>query len=400
MNTPVRSRPRHRLGPLRARAGPDQPRPRANGRHLGRVDPCRAPGSASGASPPPTRRPRRWRPSPGLRAIRTAGIDPDEIDLILAGHADARLLDAVDRGPGQGGDRQHPGRGDGRLGGVLRVRLRLRDRPGLHHERPGQARPGHRRRAADPVPRLHRPQHLHPVRRRRRRGRPVRVGRAGRQPGHRDDDRAAGRVHDLAAGRRCEEPALGRDDRPRRALHPDGRQGDLPVRHADAGLDRARLDPSAPGCDRATSPCSSRTRRTSGSSRPWPRASTCRWTGCSSTSTGTATPRPRRCRSPWPRRSTRAGSRSATGSSWWPSVPASPQARSRSSGPPIPPAASPATPRSGPRTFTSGCPVDWDSVDPIPEALAELMRRPGPVDVPLDDVVPGEPEHAHREVHA
>ncbi|MEX1169813.1 MAG: beta-ketoacyl-ACP synthase III, partial [Chloroflexota bacterium] len=34
-------------------------------------------------------------------------------------------------------------------------------------------------------------------------------------------------------------------------------------------------------------------------------------------------------------------------------------------------------------------PVDWDSVDPIPEALAELMRRPGPVDVPLDDVAPG-----------
>jgi len=39
-------------------------------------------------------------------------------------------------------------------------------------------------------------------------------------------------------------------------------------------------------------------------------------------------------------------------------------------------------------------PVDWDSVDPIPEALAELMRRPGTVDVPLDDVVPGEPEPA------
>ena len=45
-------------------------------------------------------------------------------------------------------------------------------------------------------------------------------------------------------------------------------------------------------------------------------------------------------------------------------------------------------------------PVDWDSVDPIPEALAELMRRPGPVDVPLDDVVPGEPEPAQTEVHA
>jgi 3-oxoacyl-[acyl-carrier-protein] synthase-3 len=45
-------------------------------------------------------------------------------------------------------------------------------------------------------------------------------------------------------------------------------------------------------------------------------------------------------------------------------------------------------------------PVDWDSVDPIPDALAELMKRPGSVDVPLDDVAPGEPESVHREVHA
>ena len=43
-------------------------------------------------------------------------------------------------------------------------------------------------------------------------------------------------------------------------------------------------------------------------------------------------------------------------------------------------------------------PVDWDSVDPIPAALAELMNRPGPVDVPLDDVAPGEPEHARQPV--
>jgi 3-oxoacyl-[acyl-carrier-protein] synthase-3 len=43
-------------------------------------------------------------------------------------------------------------------------------------------------------------------------------------------------------------------------------------------------------------------------------------------------------------------------------------------------------------------PVDWDSVDPIPTALAELMAQPGPVDVPLDDVVPGEPEHVHEPV--
>jgi 3-oxoacyl-[acyl-carrier-protein] synthase-3 len=43
-------------------------------------------------------------------------------------------------------------------------------------------------------------------------------------------------------------------------------------------------------------------------------------------------------------------------------------------------------------------PVDWDSVDPIPEALADIMNRPGPIDVPLDDVVPGEPEHARQPV--
>ncbi|HSL97931.1 MAG TPA: beta-ketoacyl-ACP synthase III [Candidatus Deferrimicrobiaceae bacterium] len=49
-----------------------------------------------------------------------------------------------------------------------------------------------------------------------------------------------------------------------------------------------------------------------------------------------------------------------------------------------------------PRDVRVRLPIDWDSVDPIPPALAELMARPGPVDVPLDDVVPGEPEPAHR----
>ena len=45
-------------------------------------------------------------------------------------------------------------------------------------------------------------------------------------------------------------------------------------------------------------------------------------------------------------------------------------------------------------------PQDWDAVDPIPPALAELMARPDPLNIPLDDVVPGEPEPAAREVHA
>ena len=50
-----------------------------------------------------------------------------------------------------------------------------------------------------------------------------------------------------------------------------------------------------------------------------------------------------------------------------------------------------------PEDVSVRAPVDWDSVDPIPDALAELMARPGGVDVP-DDVVPGEPEHARQPV--
>jgi hypothetical protein len=45
-------------------------------------------------------------------------------------------------------------------------------------------------------------------------------------------------------------------------------------------------------------------------------------------------------------------------------------------------------------------PLDWDSVDPIPEALAEILARPLPGHMDLSDVVPGEPEHAHHANHA
>lgn len=43
-------------------------------------------------------------------------------------------------------------------------------------------------------------------------------------------------------------------------------------------------------------------------------------------------------------------------------------------------------------------PVDWDSVDPIPPELAEVMRRPLPVDLDLSDVAPGEPKRVHQPV--
>jgi len=42
-------------------------------------------------------------------------------------------------------------------------------------------------------------------------------------------------------------------------------------------------------------------------------------------------------------------------------------------------------------------PLDWASVDPIPPRLAAVLDDPSGPQVPLDDVVPGEPEHAHRE---
>ncbi len=39
-------------------------------------------------------------------------------------------------------------------------------------------------------------------------------------------------------------------------------------------------------------------------------------------------------------------------------------------------------------------PQDWNSSDPIPPALAEIMARPDPLRIPLDDVVPDEPAPA------
>ncbi len=50
----------------------------------------------------------------------------------------------------------------------------------------------------------------------------------------------------------------------------------------------------------------------------------------------------------------------------------------------------------GPEDVTVRLPVNWDSVDPTPAALAEVLARPvvPGVELDLSDVVPGEPEHA------
>jgi len=47
-----------------------------------------------------------------------------------------------------------------------------------------------------------------------------------------------------------------------------------------------------------------------------------------------------------------------------------------------------------PSTVHVRLPQDWDAFDPIPPALAEIMARPDPLNIPLDDVVPDEPVHA------
>lgn len=45
-------------------------------------------------------------------------------------------------------------------------------------------------------------------------------------------------------------------------------------------------------------------------------------------------------------------------------------------------------------------PLDWASVDPMPPRLAEVLADPSGPPVPLDDVVPGDPEPAHLEERA
>ena len=188
-------------------------------------------------------------------------------------------------------------------------------------------------------------------------------GRSGRRPRHRAHDRAAGCLHDLAASRRGQEPIVVGDSRTRRALRPDGGPGDLQVRHADARLDRAGpirhagLDPS--DIDR-----SSRTRPTSGSSRPSPRASTCRWIGCSSTSTRYGNTSAASVPIALAEAVTPVGSIGdrivivAFGAGFTSGAVAS-------SGLPTRPGRSPARPAVQPAECPVRLPVDWDSVDPI-----------------------------------
>jgi 3-oxoacyl-[acyl-carrier-protein] synthase-3 len=48
-----------------------------------------------------------------------------------------------------------------------------------------------------------------------------------------------------------------------------------------------------------------------------------------------------------------------------------------------------------PEDITIRPPLNWDSVDPMNPKLAQFLAQPGPVELDLDSVVPGEPESAH-----
>ena len=169
-------------------------------------------------------------------------------------------------------------------------------------------------------------------------------------------------------------PVSRRDARPRRALRAHGRQGDVSLCDQDHGHDRARRPSSVPAGSPRRSTCSSRTRPTCASSSRSPRASTCRWTRCSSTSIATATRPRRRCGIALAEAvdsgRIKVGDKIvlvAFGAGLTSAV------ASRSSGRPIP---------CGQRALSGGArrqraePIDWASVDPIPERLRSPRAGP------------------------
>ena len=107
-----------------------------------------------------------------------------------------------------------------------------------------------------------------------------------------------------------------------RRQHPDGGQGGLPPRGADHGRLRAEVDEGTPASPPTSSRSSSRTRRTSGSSRPRASASACRWSAPPPCSHHTGNTSSASIPLALAARSTTAASRTATSCCWSASAPA------------------------------------------------------------------------------
>ena len=159
----------HRLGHGRPGAGADQRRPGAHGRDLGRVDhhPHRHQGATHRRSGRQHHLPLGHRGPPGARhgGSHRRGHRPHR-----RRHLHPRSvprLPGLSR-PGGAGRQCRRLRSRRRL---LRFRLRAGRRLAIRAVRPARPGDGHRRRHPDPLRRLHRSLDLHPLRRRRGRGR-------------------------------------------------------------------------------------------------------------------------------------------------------------------------------------------------------------------------------------
>ncbi len=337
----------------------------------------------------------------GLRAIHTAGLGPDDIDLIIVAtltpdywmpSTAALVKEAI------GNTKARRVRRHGRL---LRLRVRVRHGQRLHRRRDGEARAGHRRGAADPVPRLLGPGHLHPVRRRGRgrgavglatsRGTPVGIELttepqgaymiwlpAGGSKSPPSAETVARGEHQIRmegtetyrfATRTLASTALAavgkagwtQDDVdlivPHQAniriIEAVAKGLDMPMDRMFVNLDRYG-NTSAASVPIALAEAVNEGRLQVGDKLVF-----------------VAFGAGLHVRAPWP----------------W-------------SGPRTRPGAGPPTRPSAAEDVTVRLPVDWDSVDPIPPALAEVLARPLPGHMDLSDVVPGEPEHAHHANHA
>ena len=311
---------------------------------------------------------------------------------------DARLPDARDRGPREGGDRQ-PDRGRVRPGRrLLRVRVR-RTRP-----RTPTSAPGWRATSCVVGAEL-----LTRFLDFSDRSTCILFGdgagavvlsasdeEGGGLAGARADDRPGRRLHDLAAVGRLEEPADEGDDAARRALHPDGGPRDLPLRDPHARRVRARGDREGrlgAGRRRPLHPPPGEHPYHRGG-REGPRAPD-----------GEDVRQRRSLRQHVGRlgrhrarrgRPQRAGRSRATDSCSSRSGPASRAAPPRSPGPPTRRDSERSTGRRR-RGERARARLDWAGVDPMPPRLAAVLADPSGPPVPLDDVVPGEPEHARKE---
>ena len=233
------------------------------------------------------------------RAIAVAGLSPDDIDVIVV----ATLTPDYPMPATAVLVKEAIGNTDRRClrprSGLLGVPVRLCHGRRLRPQRAGAPRARRRRRAAHALRRLLRSRYLHPLRRRSRGRRRLRLGGGGWRPRRpRDDDGPRRRLHRSGCPRAA--PAARRASR-RLAAASTSSAWRAARRTATR---RARWRPPRwrpsrrPAGRRTRSTSSSPTRPTSASSRPWPRAWACPWSAWSSTSTATATRR--RPRSPSP----------------------------------------------------------------------------------------------------